>query len=480
MLLFSCQSLKQGNIKEQPNILFIAIDDLRPELGCYGNTVVKSPNIDKLASEGLVFSNHFVQAPTCGASRHCLLTGMRPSQASHLSNHAIEEEISNKPEGNLPESFIHHLRRNGYYSVGIGKISHSADGLVYGYTEQPSKKRELPHSWDELVFDAGKWGTGWNAFFGYANGDNRNSMNKQVKPYEFGDVDGEGYVDGLTANLAIKKLHELKDNDKPFFLGVGFFKPHLPFTAPKKYWDLYNTEDIPLSESPFIPNSVNRASLHNSGELNGYHLTDEKISLDNPVSDEYAKKLRHAYYACVSYIDAQVGKVLAELKELGLEKNTIVVIWGDHGWHLGDQLVWGKHTIFDKALRSALIIKFPDSGQQGALVSTVVETVDLYPTLLELCNVEAPYKTDGKSIAALVLNPANEKEYVAYSYFNKGISVRTNRYRLSKYFRNEMPVIELYDYLEDPYETKNLAAAKPGIVEKLMPVLEKGNTGIFN
>ena len=272
----------------------------------------------------------------------------------------------------------------------------------------------------------------------------------------------------------------MKDKDKPFFLGVGFFKPHLPFNAPKKYWDLYETEDIPLSESPFIPDSVNRASLHNSGELTGYQLTDEKISLDNPASDEYARKLRHAYYACVSYVDAQIGKVLSELKELGLEKNTIVVVWGDHGWHLGDQCVWGKHTIFDKALRSTLIIKYPESDHQGTSVQTVVETIDLYPTILELCNVTTPFKTDGKSFASLVLNPAIQKDDVAYSYFRQGISVRTKRYRLTKYFRNEMPVIELYDYLEDPFETKNLASDKPEIVKKLMPILEKGNTGLYN
>ncbi len=475
ILLISCKQEEK-----KPNILFIAVDDLRPELGCYGNPMVISPNLDELASEGFLFTNHFVQVPTCGASRLCLLTGMRPSKPSQLSNQAIEVELSGKAEGKVPESFIHHLKRNGYYTVGIGKISHSADGLIYGYTSPPSNKWELPHSWDELVFDSGKWKTGWNAFFGYADGENRQSMKRQLKPYESAEVDDEGYVDGLTANLAIDKLRELKDKDGPFFLGVGFFKPHLPFNAPKKYWDFYETENILLSESPFIPENVNINSLHNSGELNGYYLTDEKISLANPASDEYARKLRHAYYACVSYVDAQIGKVLSELKKLGLEKNTIVVVWGDHGWHLGDQRVWGKHTVFDKALRSTLIIKYPESDQSGTSVLTVVETVDLYPTLLELCNVKIPVKTDGESFASLVLNPAIQKDDVAYSYFRQGISVRTSRYRLTKYFRDEMPVIELYDYLEDPFETKNLASDKPEIVKKLMPLLEKGNTGLFN
>ncbi len=462
-----------------PNILFIAVDDLRPELGCYGNEIIRTPNLDKLASKGSLFTNHFVQVPTCGASRQCLLTGMLPTKQTQLSNHVTEHEISNKPETSTPETFIHHLRRNGYYTVGIGKISHSADGLVYGYNEQPSEKRELPYSWDELVFNSGKWSTGWNAFFGYADGENRQSMKRMVKPYEAGNVGDEGYVDGLTAQLAITKLHELKKNDKPFFLGVGFFKPHLPFNAPKKYWVLYDEEEISLSPNPLFPENVSTKSLHNSGELNGYKLTDEIAGLAHPVSDIYAKKLRHAYFASVSYVDAQIGKVLNELKALGLDDNTIVIVWGDHGWHLGDQQVWGKHTVFENALKSTLIFKIPNLKEPNATVKSIVETVDIYPTLMELCNVNLPYKTDGESFVNLISTPNIETNNVAYSYFRSGISLRTNRHRLTKYFRKDMPVIELYDYLEDPYETKNLASDKPAIVNKLMPILEKGNTGIY-
>ena len=234
-----CNVLGCEKKESPPNVLFIAIDDLRPELGCYDNPIAQTPTLDNLASEGVIFKNHFVQVPTCGASRYSLLTGMRPSKPVHLSNKAIEVEISAKHENALPETFIHHLKRSGYYTVGIGKISHSADGLVYGYNENPSNKRELPHSWNELVFDSGKWGTGWNSFFGYSNGENRQSLEKVVKPYEAGNVDDEGYVDGLTTKLTITKLRELKKRKEPFFLGVGFFKPHLPFNAPKKYWDLY-------------------------------------------------------------------------------------------------------------------------------------------------------------------------------------------------------------------------------------------------
>lgn len=463
----------------KPNILFICVDDLRPELGCYGKDYIKSPNIDRLASKGVVFTSHFVQVPTCGASRCSMLTGMLPVTRGHIGNEACRQYISGKPETEVPETFIHHLKRNGYYTVGIGKISHYVDGLLYGYNDPVGTGYELPHSWNEMLFDAGKWGTGWNAFFGYADGTNRQGMNRQVKPYEKGNVDDEGYPDGLTANLAVQKLKELAGKEQPFFLGLGFFKPHLPFTAPAKYWDLYDEEKILLTPAPGLPENVNPASLHESGEFNGYEAGEEDASLEKPLSDAYALKIRHAYFAAISYVDAQIGKVLNELEKLNLTENTIVVIWGDHGWHLGDERVWGKHTIFDWALRSTLIVKAPgmDTGRKS---DNIVSTVDIYPTLMELCGIGMPHKTDGKSFVDLLEGDNyNHKEECAYSYFRNGISVRTPRYRLSKYFRNQEPTIELYDYFADPFETKNVVADHPEMVEQLMPLWDKGNTGLY-
>ncbi len=463
----------------KPNVLFIAIDDLRPELGCYGKDYIHSPNIDKLASEGVVFTNHFVQVPTCGASRHSLLTGQLPISTSHLKNSITANTISIQPEMEAPETFIHQLKRNGYYTVGIGKITHHPDGYIYGYLEPKSDQLELPHSWNEMLLDNEKWGSGHNAFFGYADGTNRNTLNKEVKPYEMADVSDDGYIDGLTANLAIKKLGELKEKDQPFFLGVGFFKPHLPFTAPKKYWDLYNETEIPLSPNPLVPEHVNLASLHGSGEFNQYKLGEEKASLNAPFSDAYARKMRHAYFACVSYIDAQVGKLLDELEKLGMADNTIVIIWGDHGWHLGDQQVWGKHTIFERALKSAFIIKVPQSNS-GKTVDKVVSSIDLYPTLMELCGMKMPYKSSGKSMVSIMNNPNLQSwENASYGYFKNGISLRTDRYRLTKYFREQQPNIELYDHQSDPSETNNIYAEKPEIVKQLMPLLDKGNTGLY-
>lgn len=459
---------------KKPNILFICVDDLRPELGCYGNEHIKSPNLDRLAGEGFMFSNHYVTVPTSGASRHSLLTGLLPRTKAALDNQISANTLAGKPESDTPETFVHLLKRNGYYTVGIGKISHHPDGYVYGYLEPKSDILELPHSWNEMLFDNGKWGTGHNAFFGYADGSNRNERNKEVKPYECADVDDEGYPDGLIAKQAIEKLHELKDRDEPFLLGVGFFKPHLPFNAPKKYWDMYNEDEIPLAPFADIPENSTGRGLHNSGEFNQYKLGEEKASLKNKLSDEYARKLRHAYFACVSYVDAQIGKLLDELEKTGLAKNTIVVVWGDHGWHLGDHRVWGKHTIFERAVKSAFIVKTP-MQKGGEKINKIVSTIDIYPTISDWCGIEVTHKIDGQSLLPL-LNDKNDKNWrnTAYSYFRNGISLRTEKYRYTRYFNNNMIETQLYNHNIDPNETKNIFNEKPDVTDKLQIIWEKG------
>lgn len=478
-LMFATDHVR-GQAKAKPayNVLFIFVDDLRPELGCYGNDYIHSPNIDQLAAKAVVFKKQFVTVPTCGASRASILTGMLPRSLNDLSNDLLEQKIAAGLEKTGPESFVHALRSKGYYTVGIGKISHSPDGYIYKYLDKKGTEMELPHSWDEMLFNAGKWGTGWNAFFGYADGSNRNQLKGEVRPYESAVVTDDSYPDGLTADLAVGKLQELAGKKQPFFMGVGFFKPHLPFNAPKKYWDLYDESNIALTSSPQVPLNVNPASLHQSGEFNGYKLGEEKAALSNPLSDAYARKLRHAYYAGVSYIDAQIGKVLAELRKSNLEKNTIVVLWGDHGWHLGDDRVWGKHTMSEYALRSPLIIKVP--GTSAASCDKVVSSVDVYPTLMELCKVKQVTQTDGRSLSPLLKNPADQNwNDIAYSYFKKGITVRTAQYRFTRYFRNEEPAEELYDHRNDPYENTNIAQANPDVIRQLMPLWKKGNTGLY-
>lgn len=460
---------------ERPNVLFICIDDLRTELGCYGS-MVKSPNLDNLASEGSLFENHYVQVPTSGASRSSMLSGYLPKCKGDVGNDACHNNFAGKLEGEHPETIFHNLRRNGYYTVGMGKISHSEDGLDTVPANAPYQSdRQLPHSWDELLADGGKWGSGQGPFFAYADGSTRASLNKVCPPYECGDVSDTGYPDGLTANLAVETLERLAQNpDQPFCLTVGFYKPHLPFNSPKKYWDMYDREDIEVSEYD-IPIGVNLSSLQNSGEFNQYQTGDEKASLERPVSDEYAKKLRHAYYACVSYTDAQVGKILDKLDELGIADNTIIVVWGDHGWNLGDMRVWGKHTAFDTSLRSTLIVKAPGK-KSGVKNNRIVSSVDLYPTLMELCGVDCPDDLDGHSFANLLSKPKDKRwSDIAYSYWGNKITMRTPDYRITRSANNQ---VELFKYERDGvYERENIAGDNPKIIEQLMPNLLDGNRG---
>jgi len=223
---------------------------------------------------------------------------------------------------------------------------------------------------------------------------------------------------------------------------------------------------------------VNKASLHNSSEFGSYRLGDEDATIDHPVSDAYARTLRHAYFACVSYVDEQIGKLLDELERLGLSDNTIVVVWGDHGWHLGDFRIWGKHTMYEWALRSTLIVKYPKIKGKGEC-RQVVSSVDLYPTLMELCGIQTGYLLDGRSIVPLLNKPSHKWNGVAYSYWNRGITLRVNQYRLTKYFNGEEPEIEFYDHKIDPYEKLNVSNQASKKMKKLIPLLEKANTGYF-
>lgn len=471
LLVTFCHGNAQSKQKKKPNILFICVDDLRRELGVYGSEVI-TPNIDGLAADGSLFLNHYAQVPTSGASRACMLTGYLPKNKSDLSNEACKIRLSDREEGDEPETLFHQLKRNGYYTVGIGKISHYADGYLYGYSKPKSCKLELPYSWNEMLFDAGKWETGWNAFFGYSDGSNRQNRNREVKPYECADVPDDGYPDGLTANLAVNKLKELLNKKQPFCLAVGFFKPHLPFTAPKKYWDMYDEKKLLLSPTPDLPSGCSKLGFHNSDEFNGYLLGEEKASLDKRMSDVYARKLRHAYYACISYVDAQIGKLLNVLKDTGEFDNTIIVLWGDHGWHLGDHRIWGKHTLYETALGSALIIKAP-MMKKGVRNERIVSSIDIYPTLLDLCGVQHPKGLDGHSLTELLSDPekASWKD-VSYSYFNNGVSVRVPQYRLIQFWNGNDSVLELYRYKKDLFERKNMNEDK--IVKSILPILRKG------
>ena len=470
----SCEDKNDGNKKY--NVLFIAVDDLRPELGCYGIDYMHTPNIDKLALEGRIFRNHFVHAAACGPSRSTLLSGIR------TTNWDIFKEVresNTKPEGiiSLPQLF----KENGYMTVGIGKISHQPGGVM----DSLQTIHEVPYGWHESYAPVGEWSDPWSAFFSYVGGRARTSYynrptNRTLPPYESADVGDEGYADGLNAAEAIKQLEKLKDTT--FFLAVGFYKPHLPFNAPKKYWDLYDPEKIPEAEYKQIAENVtSEISLHgtrNSYEPRGTYTWPED-TLWWKITPEREKILKHGYVASVSYIDAQVGKVLDALKSLGLDKNTIVVLWGDHGWHLGDYGIWGKHTNFDIALNSPLIVKLPGMERPGEFAKGMVETVDIFPTLADLCEIPAPAHLEGTSAKPAIEDPdAIIKKYSIGerdAWGVHGITLRSEDYRLMVWIDKDTGDtldINLFNNAERPLPYRDISSDHPEIVKELSEALK--------
>jgi arylsulfatase A-like enzyme len=449
------------------NVLFIAVDDLRPQIAAYGQPQMVTPNIDRLASTGRLFTRQYVQCPTCGASRYSMMTSLRPRNASESSNNAFENLLRHSGGPLAPNSLPQAFRFAGYNTIGLGKLSHTPDGGAI----------EMRNAWDESYMTSGIWGSPWNAFFAYAGGATRILG---VSPRTEIGVEADGitslldtdYPDGLMAEEAISRLEEFANTGERFFFGLGFFKPHLPFCAPKKYWDLYDRDAI-IVPPQTVPSGVNLGLvLSGNGEfLDGYGGTDK-------IDEDEAKLSIHGYYACVSYIDAQIGKVLDALDSLGLSNQTIVVLWGDHGWHLGEHTVWGKHTTLEESLRSAFIVRVPNQQRPGVPAATFVEAIDIYPTLADLCGVYIPSTIEGQSFAPAIHNPKLRLKDCALSYWKKGstdgYSIRNNRYRLIRWGNNpQHPIeIDLFDYLNDPQGKINVAESNPKVVEELLGRIE--------
>jgi iduronate 2-sulfatase len=487
--LFSSEVIGQvPQSGKRPNILFICVDDLRPQLGVYGLSYMKTPNLDRFAGQGRLFKRHYVQVPTCGASRFSMLTSQYPKSAGSYGNGAFamlhsksaKASLAKNPKAarSMPEFF----RLSGYTTTCIGKVSHQPDGrrLSKEGKGQGQADAEIPGAWTDMLDAAGKWKDPWSAFFGYADGSGRKRGKSPAT--ESADVDDTGYPDGLIAEAAVTKLTDLKKAGKPFFFAVGFYKPHLPFNAPKKYWDLYDPAKLPLSPNPDAPAGANKKyNLHGSGEMFGnYGQHKEKGGVAKRISDPAARHLRHGYFAAVSYVDAQIGKVLTQLDKLGLSENTIVVVWGDHGWHLGDHTIWGKHSTFERSLRSALIIRTPNMKAAGKSTDAIVESVDLYPTLAQLAGLTPPKTLDGRSFTEVLNDPSAKGKTGARGFWRRsgvGHTIRTDRYRLVRWASPKSPgknvFVELYDHKNDPHETKNIAADQPQRVAELLKQLAR-------
>ena len=420
-----CPLLARG-ASTRPNVLFIAVDDLRPQLGCYGQDQIKSPHIDRLADCGTVFTRAYCQVAVCGASRASLLTGLRPTPKRFL-NYYTHAEKDAPGAMTLPEEF----RRNGYHCISNGKIFHHTDDTAVRSWSEPAWKPSVggldtldPES-KTLISQKGRGPV-----------------------FEAPDVHDSAYPDGQIADKTIQDLKRMKRDGKPFFLACGFLKPHLPFYAPKTYWDLYDRETIAVADNQYRPKNAH-GSLKGSGEYNNYHNRHIEVN-----SDQWHRSMRHGYYACVSYIDAQIGRVLDTLDELGLRENTIVVLWGDHGWHLGEHNFWGKHNVMHLATRSPLIVSAPGfKARQKS--DRLIEFVDIYPSLCDLAGIATVNKgLQGTSFKPLLNAPTRSWKKAAFSKFGPAVSVITERYNYAEFKNGDRM---LYDLETDAAENVNIA-----------------------
>ncbi len=449
-LFFQCSNSFQT---EKPNVLLICVDDLRPELKCFGAEYIVSPNIDGLAKNGLAFQKHFVNAPSCGPSRYALLTG----KYGPADNYALFERGKKIRQGDaIDASMPEWFRKNGYTTVSIGKISHHPGGRG-GKDWNDTTIIEMPGAWDKHLMPVAEWEHPRGIMHGLANGEIRIKAD-EMDVFQATEGNDNIYPDGVIADEALKQLKMLADDkEKPFFLAVGFIRPHLPLGAPKSYLDLYEGTELPAIEHPKKPEG--RTTWHNSFEFRKYNMWGK-----DPNKDEaFAEEVRRHYAACVSYADAQVGKVLAELKRTGADKNTIVVLWGDHGWHLGEQGIWGKHSLFEKSLHSPMIIHYPGMKTQGRASHAVVHTLDIFPTLCDLTGLSIPEFAQGHSLKELLENP-EKKGHSAIAYQHNATTIRTETHRM---ILHKDGFVELYDHTTAEKETQNIAAEHPSLVEAL-------------
>jgi len=459
---------KRQSGKRKMNVLFVAVDDLRPQLGCYGQKQIISPNIDRLASQGMIFERAYCQQAVCGPTRASLLSGVRPDTSKIYGNNtpvrkAMPDVVT------LPE----HFKNNGYETLSIGKIYHHPTDDRQGWSAEPYRAGTFPE---------GAWkGRGYLTKESIAQMEEYNKAYPKMKgrgpAFEAADVPDSAYPDGYNTDYAIKQLNRLKD--KPFFLAMGLYKPHLPFNAPKKYWDMYKQEDIKLADNPFIPKDAPSYATTNWGELRNYYGIPKK----GPCSDELARQLIHGYYACITYIDTLIGRLLDELDRLRLRDNTVIILWGDHGWKLGEHASWCKHTNFELDTHVPMILSVPGMKAAGRRTRALTEYVDIYPTLSELCSLPTPGHLEGLSMVPLLKNPELPWKKAAFSQYPRGkvmgYSMRTKNFRYTEWKNRETGEVlarELYDHRKDPQENVNVAA-RPEYrqdVQRLGRMLEDG------
>ncbi len=454
---FQCWAAVAENSK--PNVLFIMVDDLRVELGAYGAEHVQSPHIDKLASQGTRFANAYVSVPVCGASRASLFTGMRATPERFRNYYTWVEKDA--PDAT---TIFEQFKNNGYNTIGYGKLFHQSqdtakkswtDGYVWNASDDQNPGEKS--SWRD-----------------YQRPENIAEYQKTNKGPSTEMIDGPDdiYYDGKVANKTIDTLDRLASSDQPFLLAVGFVKPHLPFNAPKKYWDLYDAAQFKIPGGD-LPIDAPKRAYHHFGELRAYSDTPPQ---PEPVGEAQARRLIHGYHASVSYTDAQVGKVLAKLDALGLRDNTIVILMGDHGYVLGEHGLWCKHSTFDLATKTPLLISAPGKPA-NQVVEGLVEFIDIFPTLTDLADIATPEQAAGTSLVTLLDDANLPARSAVFPRYHAADAIHTDQYTLTQWFSADNRVLAemLYDNKNDPDETRNLANDKAyeAVLEDLSRQLAK-------
>ena len=461
---------------KKPNILLILVDDLRPSIRAFGDSTAITPNLDKLTNRGLRFEAAYSNQAVCAPSRFNLMLGSR-STTSGIYNFGTSLRKAYTNAVTLPQYFASH----GYRTESLGKVFHIGHGN-FGDPDSFS----VPH-FKELVVEyklPESTGGELTREEGYFSNQGKFDINGKLRPrgaaFEAPDVDDLAYADGRVAAETIKRLTAANERENPFFITVGFARPHLPFSVPKKYWDLYDPAKLPVVTSKASPFGAPKWAVKKgtSGEISAY----KPVPVKGEISPALARKLTHGYYASTSYVDAQIGKVLSSVDQLGLTENTIIVLWGDHGFHLGELGIWTKHVNYETATRIPIIIAAPGVTKPGSSTTQLAETVDIYPTLAALARLSrptGPQPIDGISLLPVLKDPTTKIRDHAYHCFPRGgklgRAIRTDRYRLVDWRPigepNAQPIFELYDYKNGPVETTNLADSNPEILAQLRKIL---------
>lgn len=438
LLTIAILTTSLAQAEQKPNILLICIDDLRPELPSFGKDYIHAPAMEKLFTQGRLFKRHYVQAPTCGASRCALLTGIYPDNKKRLGNQAIASH-DHKAQPSFPAWFQSH----GYTTVAVGKVSHYPGGNT-GKDWKDTNKPEMPNTWTRSPNPSGEWQNAQNLMHGYENGKARE---RGISPV-IEALENVRYPDDAIIDLFKKEFDSLAKQDKPWLLAVGLLRPHLPFACEKKFLDLYTNKTIPNYSTPKPPEDD---EWHPSGEFNGQYL----VAKDPNKDAAYADLVRKHYAACISSTDRHVAEILQRLQNSGQAENTIIILWGDHGWHLGEKQIWGKHTLYEVALHSPLFIKTPNMAKAGEATDRIVDSVDIYPTLCTLAGLPKPKQLQGTDLNNLLADPKAQTKEIAISYWkNNRSEITPTEHKI--YHNKSNKLLQHYNLTEDPKELNNL------------------------